>query len=342
MIDASFEHTSHHSREKRFVPPQLLPTDEVIKKAQLDFSNKSELESSQIEQFVKNHVRVVRVGNVDVTIVDQEHKEHKGQIDPILQAYLDSPFTKTAVVEYFLPELQRNAPKLSEFIQQLVGSVDDLAKEGSVGSMFMDIAEVMKKNGRTVSCVDIANKLSYEVYYALMKVQALPMFTSLIPQMPLSPVDRLLLASVLPLVSWGADSLLEASGKGIYDKQKISKLENLALSMEDGRRIYAAKGLKSLAQDYNKEYPVSNLDQGNPQIVVVYPRAHALRIADYMTSDLLVTKAAKTAKQFLYYLPNLDYSYRTYTWKDMLAKATNKPELASWQLTTSKKVSPFK
>lgn len=290
---------------------------------------------------MKDHVRVVRVGNADVTIVDQEHDEHKGQIDPVLQAYLDSPSTKTAVVEYFMPELQRNAPKLPEFVNKSIGSIEDLTKEGR-GSMFMDIAEIMKKDGKTVSCVDIANKLSYEIYYALMKGQALPAVASLIPQIPLSPVDRLLLASVLPLVFWGGDELLETGGKGIYNKQKISLLENLALSMEDGRRIYAAKGLKSLAQDYNKEYPVSNAGQENPQIVVVYPRAHAIRIADYMTSDSLVTKAAKTAKQFLYYLPNLDYSYRTYTWKDMLAKATNKPELASWQLTTSKKVSPFK
>jgi len=60
-----------------------------------------------------------------------------------------------------------------------------------------------------------------------------------------------------------------------------------------------------------------------------------------MTSESTFTKAAKSAKQFLYYLPGLDYSYRTYGWKDILAKATDKPELASWQLTTSRKIGPF-
>jgi len=90
------------------------------------------------------------------------------------------------------------------------------------------------------------------------------------------------------------------------------------LSMEDGRRVYAAAGLKVLAQDYNKEYPTQNMNQqdnnNHPQIVVVYPRAHATRIANYMTSESTFTKAAKAA---------------------------NKPELASWQLTANKKIGPL-
>ena len=207
MIDLAPEFLNRHLEKKSVPPPQLLSSEEAIKKAKQDFLNKPGLENTQIEQFVKDHVRIVRVGNADVTIIDQEHDEHKGQIDPVLQAYLDSPLTKTAVVEYFMPELKRNAPKLPEFIEKNLGSINDLTKEGR-GSMFMDIAEIMKKDGKTVSCVDIANKLSYEAYYALMKGQALPMFASLIPQIPLSPVDRLLLASVLPMVSWGADELL--------------------------------------------------------------------------------------------------------------------------------------
>ncbi|MBD3279212.1 MAG: hypothetical protein GF390_00690 [Candidatus Pacebacteria bacterium] len=45
----------------------------------------------------------------------------------------------------------------------------------------MHIAEIMKKGGKTISCVDITNRVSYEAYYNLMKLQALPMAASLIP-----------------------------------------------------------------------------------------------------------------------------------------------------------------
>ena len=135
------------------------------------------------------------------------------------------------------------------------------------------------------------------------------------------------------------DSKMEFLDKGIYNKDKISKLQSLYISMEDARRIYAAKGLKTLAQDYNREYPSSNRGNRN-QIAVVYPKAHASRIVDYMTSKNAFVKGMETAKKFLYSLPNLDYSYRIYNWKDTLAKVSNKPELAAWQLTTEKKFSP--
>jgi len=334
----------HPAREIKKLSPILLSSSEVLRKAKIDFINQPQLESPKLEAFVNDHVRIVRMGNTDITIIDQEHDEHKGELNPLLTAYLTHQRTKTAVVEYFMPELQRNASKTPEFVKKNIISVDGIIDEGR-GSMFMDIAEIMKINGKSVSCVDIANKLSYESYYALMKGKALPAFAALIPQIPLSPIDRLLLSTIMPLVSWSGDSVLEMLGKGIYDKQKISLLENLALSMEDGRRVYAAAGLKVLAQDYNKEYPTQNMNQqdnnNHPQIIVVYPRAHATRIANYMTSESTFTKAAKSAKQFLYYLPGLDYSYRTYEWKDILAKATDKPELASWQLTTSRKIGPF-
>lgn len=335
MIDATVEVPILQNIECRNFQPRLVPLEEVRKTSEIDFKTHIDLETSQVEQFIQEHVRVVRVGEIDVTIIDQEHEEYKGKLNPVLKAYLNSPRTKTAVVEYFLPELQRNAPNFPDFINK-IGNVNDLYKEGK-GTMFMDIAEEMKNQGKTISCVDIANKLSYEAYYAAMKMQALPLLSTLFPQIPFSPAERLLLATVLPLVSWGGDELLEGIGKGIYNKEKLSHLENLCLSMEDGRRIYAAKGLELMAKDYNKEFP-SKSDSERSQIVVVYPKAHATRIANYMTSESLFTAAAKFAKKFLYHLPNLDYSYRTYLWKDMLAKFTNNPELASWQLVTTKKI----
>lgn len=335
MLDASFETTPHNFNERNLAP-KLLSGDDAQALAMADFGKIQELNGNQIEQFVNNHVRVVRIGNVDVTIIDQEHEDFKGELNPVLGAYLKSGRTRTAAVEYFMPELQQNATNLPVIGSKAYDAMLALKKEGR-GSMFMAIADIMREQNKTISCVDIANKLDYEAYYALMKGSILPALSAIFPQLPYTPMERLLLAAALPVGGWFVDELLEAVGKGIYDKQGISKLENLYLSMEESRRIYASKGLNQLAKDYNKEYP-SKAGQGNPQIVVVYPRAHAIRIANYMTSQDVFTKTAKFIKGFLTHLPNLDYSYRTYTWKDTLAKISEKPELAAWQLTTSKKV----
>ncbi|MBI4973631.1 hypothetical protein HZC27_03415 [Candidatus Roizmanbacteria bacterium] len=334
MAGLQSEYITSQLKEKRKYPaPYLLSQEQILKTFPLDFKDRPNLDTKKLESFVKEHVRVVRVADTDVTIIDQEHDEYKGEINPILQAYLESKRTKTAVVEYFLPELSRNAPHLPKVVKKIMGDpIEELPTKDTRANLFMDIAEVMKKCGKTVTCVDIANKLSYELYHLLMKGQSLTMILSLIPQIPFSIADRLFLSTIAPLASLGGDEILEKSDKGIYDKQKISWDENLYISMEDGRRIYAAKALKKLGEDYTKEYPMKD-ESSRPQIIIVYPRAHALRIADYMTSKSLFTQAAQSAKQFLYYLPNLDHAYRTYTWKE-----SHPP---SWDLTTSKKVSPL-
>lgn len=339
MINTSIEKISHPISESSRLFPKLLSSTEVFQRAKKDFNKEPQILDKVLEEFVNDHVRIVQVGNTEITIVDQEHDEYKSELSPVLQAYLNSPRTQTAVVEYFMPELLKNAANVPAIGNKAYQEMKKLNQEGQ-GSMFMEIAEIMKKNGKTVTCVDIANKLSYELYYALMKGQFLPFISSLIPQIPYSLADRVLLSSVLPMVSWAADSVLESYGKGIYDKQRVSWWENLIMSMEDGRRIYAAKGLENIAKDFNGQYPTQNRLENN-QIVVIYPKAHSNRIVDYMTSSSILKKGIRKAKQFLYYLPNLDYSYRIYSWKEMLANVTGKEELASWQLTASKKFGPL-
>lgn len=98
--------------------------------------------------------------------------------------------------------------------------------------------------------------------------------------------------------------------------------------MEDARRVYAAKLLNQLGEDLNKEYP-----NESAQSVVVYPRAHAIRIANYMTDTSVADRVANRVKEVFYKLPGLDRAIRTYEWKDSLAKQTDRPELASWNLT---------
>ena len=335
ITDALQETVSMENKVKNY-KLFLVPSLEVLQNSQLEFKDKPELTSVQIETFVKEHVRIVRSGNVDITIIDQEHDEYKGQLDPVLKVFLESPRTKTAVVEYFLPELKQNSPPIPEGIKKIIGSIDNLAKEGR-GNFFMDIAEVMKEENKNVSCVDIANNLNYELLYAAYKSRIPEMFLiGLNKNIP--GIDRLLLFYLIPLTSWGIDAFTEADRKGIYNKNNITELQNLYTSMEDARRIYAAKGLEQMANDYKNEYPTKTGDT-RPQIVVIYPRAHAIRIANYMTNTSTFTKIAKATKSLIYHFPGLEYSYRTYSWKDSLAKLSGKPEMASWQITTSKKFS---
>lgn len=313
--------------------PTLVSVEDTIEYISSEFKNRQDLDPPKIESFIKDHVRVVRVGNVDVTIIDQEHSEYKGELDPVLNAFIKSERTKTVVVEYFLPELQQNAAKMGD---TGIKHIEKSAAEGGRGKMFMHIANEAKEVGKTVSTVDIANKAEYEAYWGAIRCGILPIVASSLISMDIG--DRMASALALYIVSFGADIYMEGEGMGIYNINKISELENLYVSMEDARRVFAAKALNQMAVDYNNEYP-KNSDDDRSQIVVVYPKAHAMRIENYMTNQSLFTKSMKTIKNLGYrILPRLDYSYRTYSWKDTFAKALNKPELASWQLTTSKNV----
>lgn len=302
--------------------PTLISIEETVKDVSLEFRDRQDLGLAQLESFVREHVRVVRIGDVDITIIDQEHNDYKGELDPTLEAFIKSKRTKTVVVEYFLPELRQNAASMGD---TGIKRIEQSAASSGRGKMFMHIASEAKDVGKTVSTVDIANKASYEAYWGAIRMGVLPIIVS--GFLPMNVQDHAITAFVSSLMSFSIDISMEGERKGIYNKQQISELENLYISMEDARRVFAAKALNQMGIDYNNEYPESN-DDGRSQIVVVYPRAHALRIANNMTNQSLFTKYMNAAKSLFYRVPGLDYSYRTYSWS----------ELASWQLTTSKKV----
>ena len=63
----------HPAREIKKLSPILLSSSEVLRKAKIDFINQPQLESPKLEAFVNDHVRIVCMGNTDITIIDQEH-----------------------------------------------------------------------------------------------------------------------------------------------------------------------------------------------------------------------------------------------------------------------------
>jgi len=64
-----------------------------------------------VEAFTKEHIRRVRIGSVDVMIIDQEHAEFDSAfgLSPALKACIASGKTRVVLEEYFNPELRTNA-----------------------------------------------------------------------------------------------------------------------------------------------------------------------------------------------------------------------------------------
>src|SRR3989344_5332206 len=109
MSDSVSEFAVNRNNENIKLIPKLLNKEETLLLAEKDFGRQSDFGADQIKEFVNDHVKIVQIGNTDVTIIDQEHDDYTGDLNPVLKAYLNSSRTRTAVVEYFLPELERNA-----------------------------------------------------------------------------------------------------------------------------------------------------------------------------------------------------------------------------------------
>ena len=267
--------------------------------------------------FLNEACEGIRIGNTDVVFVEQEHTRNL-ELDPSLESLARASGTKAILVEYFEPELKANArnfPVLGKLLEKVFNA------EGGAGvktNLSNKLAEIAKEVGKPIAVSDIANKAEYYFGYSL------------------APSGLLAASSVLPALLPVAITYTSMTGinrlhefvtkKGHYDPEKIHQYEKILLDTEDARRVFAAMGIRQLVSEYQPK-------SSEPcRILACYPKAHSMRIANYLTDQGSFSRTERWAKQLLYRLyPAIDISVRQYQWKDTLARVTKDPSLAGWQ-----------
>jgi hypothetical protein len=251
---------------------------------------------------------IIRIGQVDLVFVSQSHDKFKGELDPAFEFELKSSKTKAVVLEYFNEEIAQNASrvpligkKLHEIFTKMRNSQDFQFGE--------KIADICRDLNTPIVTMDIAMTPSYVANWAMFSV-----FTA------------------------GLTRIQEMSGWGMFGENR-HEYEKLIPDMEDARRVFAAKGLKKMAEEFQPPKDNNVTDDNRPQIIICYPKAHVSRIADYLTNDSLLTRMAMGVKTKLYKLaPKIDWTIRTWKWKNMLANFTGVQKLAGWQKISNEKI----
>jgi hypothetical protein len=294
---------------------KLIPRSVLVERAQKDFAeqiNTGAMSVKDVKRFVKKYVTGVEVNGVQVLIMDFNYKAEK--INPVAEAFIQLPKTKSVVAEYFYPEIRNNMERAG-----LLGAMKQLDPDYIYRlNTAENLANLCKDAGKSVAVVDMGNKPGYMVLRELFRFSTEIMVTAfgitrIQPELYSLLANPVWVANII-----GAAGLLyEAySGKGIFDKTKVNNFEKFILDFEQARRMYAARGIEQLTHEYP---PTGQPGKEESQIVVMYPKAHGIRIADNLANP---HRGLDKAKNVIYKLfgPGLDFSVRKWEWKNSLKK----------------------
>lgn len=307
-----FQSTDVESKSK------FLSLDELISSAESDFSNQINsglLSIDDIQEFIRKKVIGVKINGVNVISIDFEHSDE--EINPVAQAYLKSPSTRVIVVEYFYPEIKKNAERIG--LLSLMNNIGGYYSDRIVYSK--KISDICREANKPVAVTDIANKASYISFREFFRNS--PQYFKLMWEMSgVYPelINSLYTPITLTNIAWILGIVLAyKTGKGIFNKEKISGFEKFFLDFEQARRLYAAKGIEQLTKEYP---PLSQPGKNDPQIIAFYPQAHGIRISDYLINP---SRGLDKAKDIVYKLfgPGLDFSVRQWMWKDSIQKVVD-------------------
>ncbi len=275
-----------------------------------------------IRIFLSKKCEGFRIRETDVILVAQEHTSDFN-LDLSLKSLAGASGTKVILVEYFSPELEANVRNFP-FIGQLLKIVyETKSAKGVKTSLSNKLAQIARETGKPIAVADIANRAEYTLNYALVPgglLEVSSVFHALIP------------VAIIYASMYGINRLQEfITHGGHFNQEKIHQYEKILLDIEDARRVFVSMGIRQLVREYQ---PIGS----EPcRILACYPKAHVMRIANYLYNQELFFRFMKTAKQLLYRLyPALDISVRQYRWKDTLARIAQDPTLAGWQLFSNR------
>ena len=361
-------------KENHSTQLQEIKLDEIYKNTQIDFTteiNAGKFTDEELKQYISERVQGVRLNGVNVILIKNEYLQDTS-VHPILEAYMASQKTNVVMVEYFDPELRQNAEAAKYNIGVLISQGKNTLKayEESIPifpslQFSRNLTATCQKLRKTVAVADIANKPDYSISRTLLRL--FPIESFLTP-----PYETNLIQLAKVIINMGIrgtyyrflESGPEKSTFG-FDKKNIHPNEKFFIDLEDARRLFIAKGIEQLTQEYKpflqNEHPEVEgkkdiIRESNPQIVVCYPEAHIRRILNY----LQIHHVTDSVKEIIHKLtaPTLDYAVRTWEYKDQLqklkesgyqwgkpdkvgtAEENSKPDLAGWRMV-SKRPIPF-
>jgi hypothetical protein len=310
------EMRSRVTQQAELIPkkgPQEIRKQDLLDEAKTEFTSLFTTSGiwAPLLKFVDKKVTGVHMNGVDVIFIDTEHNE--SGLDYLSQAYINSPRTSAIVTEYFDPELRNNIPawfrkkaeKSNEGYRRRFRSTKE--KE-----------EVLRDSQKPVVVADPADRVSYELIYRATRT-VLPLASGaaaaagLVSQTGGAPgMIGAAAVGLLALRMWRTNHQ-EVYGKGMFNRTKPTDHERLIPDLEQARRLFVARHLEDLTKEYA---PQINSDI-TPRIIVLYPKAHRLRLMDRLLNptphlDQIQTTVYKTL------FPMLDFSRRTYRWKNSL------------------------
>ena len=341
--ESALQSTEIHSHR------QYILQDELITRAQKDFSSAIQeglFSPDDVQKFVSEKVLGVRVNGIDVISIDFEHSDEA--INPIFEAYIRSPKTRVLVAEYFYPELKSNMERTG-----LLTYIKRLGRDFANRIEYAEkISNLCSKTSKPVAVADISNKAKYMFFREFLR--HLPNMSTII-WASVGADPEVIRVLEMANVTWLIGLLYQmALNKGIYDTEKVSKLDKFILDFEQARRLYAARGIEQLTEEYS---PSSQSERDESQIVVMYPKAHGVRIADYLINP---NRNLDKIKGLFYKLlgQGLDFSVRQWRRKDSLQKLADSgyrwgeqgsqiskqsdlesADLANWILFSERKIS---
>lgn len=318
------------TREK----PRALTKAELLDGAMRQFRDKiseGDLARWEIERFVSETVTGIKINGVDVISIDiGNHK--KEALSSVAKAYLGSKRTKTIVVEYFEPELRKNGvyavlhpvKSARNYGRSMLGKPPipyTYAKAPHPQlRTAIEVASALKDAGKPVAVADIANQFGFPIAYSTLL---------------LTPILSLTLALGLPSYVVHARPIAKVAEmvaeKGMYNKKRVTKSEHWVLDFEQARRLYLAKGVEQLTKEQQPED-----EQESPQIVVLYPRAHTMRMED----TLLHPRRSNKVKSAFYktWAPYLNFSVRHWRYRKAGVDERGRSYKAKWIRESKKRI----
>ena len=295
------------------------------------FADKSKVDRASAERYITENVHAMEYKNTTIITVDHD-SVFETHLSDNLGELVSNPKIDSVVVEYFSPELSEQAKKIPIIGSYLAGGIDNpsrglpvdakrLKSYGRRLNFAKELSQTLAIAGKEVTCVDIANKPAYMMLRELWTVVNMAVGGA-----AGSEVDKLLakqgitsdvsyrdIGAGVPFAWRLMNPMFQMMHAGIYNTKNLSVLDSVQLHMEDARRLIAASGLK---QKIDRE----GSGESHKTLLVVYPKAHNMRIRNYL--DQMAQGSVKTTtkvKELAYRLissPILDLKERVYKFSD--------------------------
>lgn len=300
---------------------------------------KGALDTGKFHEWVSARMHGLRFKGVNVLTVDWDCL-YEPKMDSTLTSLVQSPDVKGVIVEYFTPELSQKAQnvpivgkKLSALVEHMATDMKKIEGNAKYGNQYnrrlhfaKEMSDTLSEGSNPVICFDIANKPLY-LYMREMSLFAesfvggvagaivargLNRYLKMNPGFrPITTMAGITVGAQIPFYLRFWQMGMQSFRKGMYDPEKVSAIEQFQPHLEDARRLVISEGLLQHIDRVAQEQ-----SGGEKTYLMVYPRAHNVRVRNYMKR--IIARDASwplKVKDMAYRLvsdPILDFQARTF------------------------------